>query len=75
MINHVQLVSDADNEISQWSVQVHPELFDCEANSRIKSYDGPGEPNMEDASPPAPPRFDNIQLTHSRPFCDPSYKP
>ncbi|EEU41406.1 uncharacterized protein NECHADRAFT_95312 [Fusarium vanettenii 77-13-4] len=33
-----------------WSVQVHPELFDCEANHRVKSYDGPGEPSIEDAS-------------------------
>ncbi|KAI8715133.1 hypothetical protein NCS52_01020300 [Fusarium sp. LHS14.1] len=31
-----------------WSVQVHPELFDCEANHRVKNYDGPGEPNIED---------------------------
>ncbi|RSL95184.1 hypothetical protein CEP52_012200 [Fusarium oligoseptatum] len=35
-----------------WSVQVHSELFDCEANCRIKNYEGPGEPNIEDASPP-----------------------
>ncbi|KAM0421494.1 hypothetical protein ACHAPT_010667 [Fusarium lateritium] len=30
-----------------WSVQVHPELFDCEANHRIKSYQTLDEPNME----------------------------
>ncbi|KAF5005891.1 hypothetical protein FDECE_7704 [Fusarium decemcellulare] len=30
-----------------WSVQFHPELFDCEVNDRVKSYDTEDEPKIE----------------------------